>query len=183
MFGTRQKIYTYADYEKLPEGAPYQLIEGELVMSPAPIPSHQITLQNISDTLGPFVRKNKLGKVIVSPIDVYLSDTDTFQPDIIFLSNERLSRIGEKRIEGAPDLVIEILSPSTGYYDLTHKKRMYEVSGVLEFWSVDYSERAIEVFENSNGEFQLIAKTRERGIIQSKLLPGFTIETADVFEM
>src|SRR3990167_6684556 len=126
----KKKFYTYKDYEKLPEGAPYQLIGGELVMTPSPIPYHQEILGNIFYELKRFVEETTRG-------DVYFSETDIYQPDIIFISKDRLNIIGEKKIEGSPDLVIEILSPATAYYDLRIKKDTYEQSGVKEYWIVD----------------------------------------------
>jgi len=176
-----KRRYTYEDYAKLPEGAPYQLIGGELVMTPSPVPYHQIVSRRIEFELLKFVEERRLGEVIYAPIDVYLSETETYQPDIIFISKERLNIIGEKKIEGAPDLVIEILSESTAYYDLRHKKRVYEASGVREYWIVDPMEKGIEVYENMNGEFKVFSKAIEKGRVNSKLLQGFGVELERVF--
>lgn len=176
-----KKQYTYEDYEKLPEGAPYQLIGGELVMTPSPVPYHQIISRRIEFELVKFVEERKLGEVIDAPMDVYLSETETYQPDIIFISNERLNIIGDKKIEAAPDLVIEILSESTAYYDLKHKKRVYEKSGVKEYWIVDPMEKSIEVYENVNGEFKIFDQAMEKGRVNSKLLEGFGVELEKVF--
>jgi len=176
-----KKQYTYEDYEKLPEGAPYQLIGGELIMTPSPIPYHQIVKHNIEFELSTFVRAKKLGMVLDAPLDVCLSETETYQPDIIFISNERMNIIGEKKIEAAPDLVIEILSESTAYYDLRHKKRVYEKSGVKEYWIVDPMEKSIEVYENVNGEFKIFSQAMEKGKVNSKLLEGFVVELEKVF--
>ena len=176
-----KKQYTYEDYEKLPEGAPYQLIGGELIMTPSPIPYHQIVKHNIEFELSSFVREKRLGIVLDAPLDVYLSETETYQPDIIFISKDRLNIIGEKKIEAAPDLVIEILSPSTAYYDLRHKKRIYEKSGVKEYWIVDPMEKGIEVYENVNGEFKVFSQAQEKDRVKSKLLDGFEVELEKVF--
>ena len=178
---TTKKTYTYEDYAKLPEGAPYQLIGGELVMTPSPVPYHQIISRRIAFELLKFVEERKLGEVIYAPTDVYLSETETYQPDIIFISKERLHIIGEKKIEAAPDLVIEILSESTAYYDLRHKKRVYEASGVKEYWIVDPMEKGIEVYENINGEFKVFSQAIEKGRVNSKLLQGFGVELEKVF--
>lgn len=176
----RKILYTYADYEKLPEGAPYQLIGGELVREPSPVPYHQIVSKRIELELANFVEDNGLGEVLYAPIDVYLSETEVYQPDIMFISQERLNIIGEKKIEAAPDLVIEILSPSSAYYDLRHKMRVYEASGVKEYWVVDPVEKGIEVYQNINGEYKLFMKARGRGIIRSVLLKGFSIDIEKV---
>ena len=118
-----KKKYTYEDYAKLPEGSPYQLIGGDLIMVPAFTPYHQRISRKIEFLLLQHVERNDLGEVLYSPIDVYFGEEDTFQPDIIFISKERSAIIGETKIEGAPDLIIEILSPSTAYYDLGRKEK------------------------------------------------------------
>jgi Uma2 family endonuclease len=177
----KKRRLTGSDYEKLPEGAPYQLIGGELVMTPAPVPYHQIVSRNIGFELLLFVREKDLGEVLHAPIDVFLSDTETYQPDIIFISKERLDIIGEKKIEAAPDLVIEVLSPATAYYDLRYKKHIYEQFGVREYWIVDPIEKSIEVYENSGKEFKLKDKVREKGSITSKFLKDFSINVKKIF--
>lgn len=176
----KERQYTYVDYEKLPEGSPYQLIGGGLIMVPSPVPSHQIVSRRIEFELLKFVEARGLGEVLYAPIDVYFSETDTYQPDIIFISKERLGIIGEKKIEAAPDLIIEILLPSTAYYDLRHKRDVYEASGVKEYWVVDIIEKIIEVYENLGGEFKIVSKAQNKGKVESKLLEGFEIEIEKV---
>jgi Uma2 family endonuclease len=178
----RKKIYTYKDYEKLPEGAPYQLIGGELVMTPAPVPYHQIVSLNIQFELIKFVRDRKLGRVIAAPIDVYFSEIETYQPDIIFISKDRLYIIGERKIEGAPDLVVEVLSSSTARYDLKHKKDVYEQNGVKEYWIVDPAKRSIEVYENTDYGFNLFEKVEQDGTVSSKFIDGFSISLDEIFD-
>jgi len=172
----RKKVYTYADYEKLPEGAPYQLIGGNLVKEPAPVPYHQILSKRLALELATFVEKNVLGEVLYAPTDVYFSEKEVYHPDILFISKERMNIIGEKNIEAAPDLIIEILSPSSAYYDLRHKMRVYEASGVKEYWVVDPIEKDIEVYQNINGGFRLVNKACQSGVIHSVLLEGFAVE-------
>jgi Uma2 family endonuclease len=178
----KKKTYTYADYEKLPEGAPYQLIGGGLVMTPSPVPYHQMISMKLGFELLKFVEKGKLGVVLFAPIDVSLSETDTYQPDIIFISKDRLSIIGEKRIEGPPDLVIEILSPATAYYDLRIKKDTYEQSGVKEYWIVDPIQKTIEIFLNKKNKFELFSSAKGEGEVKSELLAGFSIGISGIFE-
>ena len=176
----RKRIYTYADYEKLPEGAPYQLIGGELVKEPSPVPYHQILSMRIEFELVKFVEERDLGVVLNAPMDVYFSEKEVYQPDIMFISKERMNIIGEKNIEAAPDLIIEILSPSSAYYDLRHKMRVYEASGVKEYWVVDPIEKGIEVYQNIDGEFRLFNKALSSGLICSALLEGFGVELEKV---
>src|SRR3990172_11022780 len=113
---------TYDQYCLLPEdGKQYELIDGELCMTPAPRPKHQEIVLRIAQELDGFVRKNGLGKVFVSPVDVLLDRHTVVQPDVLFISQSRVSIVGEEAIEGAPDLVVEVLSPSTFYKDLRKK--------------------------------------------------------------
>jgi len=176
-----KKKYTYEDYSRLPEGSPYQLFGGELIMVPAPTPYHQRISRKIEFLLLQHVEKNELGEVLDSPIDVYFSEEDTFQPDIIFISKEKSNIIGEIKIEGVPDLIIEILSPSTAYYDLGRKYKVYEKAGVREYWLIHPDRKRIEVYINKDERFQLLNAVEETGIIKSELLKDFEVELAKVF--
>lgn len=171
---------TYLDYENLPEGAPYQLIDGELVMTPSPTFDHQKIVKKLAFQLSRHVEGHQLGEVVFAPMDVYLSETEVYQPDIIFISNER-KHIIHDRIKGAPDLIIEVLSPSNAYYDLVHKKNVYEATGVREYWIADPQERTVEVLENIGNEFRPHAKARGSGKVVSKILAGFELDLADLF--
>jgi Uma2 family endonuclease len=177
----KEKVYTYDDYLKLPEGAPYQLIGGRLIMTPAPSTYHQDISLKLSVKLAGFVMEEKLGKVFHAPIDVYFEETETYQPDIIFISRERLNIIEEERIKGAPDLVVEILSPRTAYYDLKKKFKVYERHGVREYWIVDPQDRSIAVYENREGEFILAREVAGKGMVESKILPGFHLEVETIW--
>ncbi len=176
-----KKTMTYEEYARLPEGAPYQLIGGELVMSPSPVPYHQKILRDMGFEIYRFVREKGLGEVFFAPIDVYLKETETYQPDIIFISKDRLEIIGQKKIEGAPDLVVEILSEATAYYDLRHKKKVYERAGVREYWIVDPMEKSIEVYENQTGGFKLKERAEGKGRVSSTVLEGFSLDLEGVF--
>lgn len=174
--------YTYADYTQLPEGAPYELIHGELVMSPSPTPYHQIIQSNLHFVLTQFVRKGGLGQVLTAPMDVRLSEEDTVQPDLIFIAADRRDIIGEQAIDGAPDLIVEILSPSTAYRDLTTKKRLYEQHGVREYWIVDPEEQTVEIFELATERYMQHARVVETGTAASKLLDDFQVDLTDLFQ-
>ena len=177
---SREK-YTYQDYAKLSEGAPYQLINGELVMTPAPTTYHQRLAREIFLLLASFVKLHGLGEIFFSPLDVYFSETETYQPDIIYVSKDRLSIIAEEKVEGSPDLIAEILSPTTAYYDLRHKKQVYEQYGVKEYWIVDPMEKSIEVYENKKKSFELFKKYDRTGTLRSPLLEGLNLDLSKVF--
>ena len=150
---------------------------------PSPTPYHQ----GIGTRLGAFIlnylRDNGIkGEVFASPLDVYFEDKETFQPDVIYISEERLNIIKEKNIQGAPDIVIEVLSPSTAYYDLRHKKNIYAKYGVKEYWIIDPMEKSIEVYELKNGEFELRTKLADAGKVNSQVLKGFTVDHEEIFQ-
>jgi Uma2 family endonuclease len=172
---------TYLDYDQLPEGAPYQLINGELTMNPAPNFFHQQLVTRVAHTFSAFVEGKELGEVVVSPIDVYLTDTEVYQPDVVFIAQGRMDIVVEGRIKGAPDIVVEVLSPSTAYYDLSHKKNVYESSGVKEYWILYPEDEIIEVFENVNGEFTQVARKKREGVVASSALNGFSVDLKKVF--
>lgn len=184
MLGTKEKTHDIKDYKLLPEGAPYQLIEGELVMTPAPTPYHQIISGNLFVKINKVVREKNAGAVIYSPVDVYLDEENAYQPDIVFISRERQGIIKEDGIYGAPDLVIEILSPTTAYYDIRKKFRVYERYGVKEYWIVDPEMKGIEIYTLSQkGEFDLSSKYYETGTVRSKILAGIELDLKEVFSL
>lgn len=149
-------------FKSLPEGTHVQLIENNLVMSPAPKFIHQRIIMNIIAGLQPFVKSNMLGQVVVAPVDVYLGAKNAFQPDIIFISKERQSIIEEDGLHGAPDLVIEILSPRTAKYDLEEKKDIYERFGVKEYWIVEPASRSVNGYFLIDDQYEEIpAKSGE----------------------
>ena len=176
-----KKTYTYADYARLPEGAPYQLIGGQLIMTSSPIPYHQEVLRKLGFKILVFLEKKNLGHLYYAPLDVYFSDSDVYQPDIIFIKKEREEIIGDTKIDGAPDMVIEILSPSTAYYDLRNKFRTYEQADVNEYWIVDPGHKRIEVYENKGKKFNVYMEAEGEGKISSKVLEGFSIKLSEVF--
>ena len=178
MIGTKK---TVKDYMELPEGAPYQLIEGELVMSPAPGYSHQKVSIALASILYGFIKKISKGEVLASPIDVYLDEENAYQPDIVVVLKDSRARVEERGIFGAPDVVVEILSPSTAYYDLTEKKDVYERVGVKEYWIVDPKRKTFEIYSNSEEGFKLTSQAKKDGKVRSELL-GLEIDLKEVFE-
>ncbi len=176
-----KKKFTYEDYLRTPNDTQYELIEGELLLTPSPVPYHQWISKNIEFELEQFVRENDSGRVFYAPCDVHLDHENVFQPDILFISKEKLDIIGEKNIEGAPDLVIEILSESTAYRDLVKKKKLYSRFGVREYWIVDPGEKTVEIYSIKDEVFLLKNVFSSNDILQSSLLSGLKIKLSDVF--
>ncbi|MEW6002723.1 MAG: Uma2 family endonuclease [Nitrospirota bacterium] len=177
-----KRKYTFEDYLKTPEDKRYELIEGELIMTPSPVPYHQWISKNIGYELEKFVREKNLGKVFYAPCDVYLDNENVIQPDILFISKERLDIIGEKNIQAAPDLVIEILSETSAYRDLVKKKRLYAQFGVKEYWIVDPEEKTAEIYSLKDNTFILTKSFTEKDSLESPLLSAIEIKLAQVFE-
>ena len=132
-----QKRMTYREFSLLPEQADLQLIDGLLVKEPSPTYSHQACLGSLHPLLCQHVLPNKSGKIILAPFDVVLSDDTVLQPDILFVQRARAHLIKETGLFGAPDLGIEILSPSTRQYDEGRKRELYLQHGCRELWIID----------------------------------------------
>ncbi len=181
MSRTLKEKQTYEDYLKTPMGGKYQLIDGEIIEMTSPTPNHQNIVLTLAMLLKKFANESKSGRVFIAPLDIYLGPNETYQPDVFFISKERESIIGEKKIEGAPDLVIEVLSESTAYYDLKKKKAVYEKSGVSEYWIVDAEEKNIEIYENTNTNFQKVTLLEMGQSYTSKKLIGFILKPEEVF--
>ncbi|MDZ7264032.1 MAG: Uma2 family endonuclease [candidate division KSB1 bacterium] len=179
----QKKRYTYQDYLTLPDdGNSYEIIEGELIMSPAPHTIHQQVSLNVVIELTHFVRNANAGKVFYAPTVVILSKRDIVQPDILFVSRQKTDIIKEKNINGVPDLIIEILSPATGYNDLIEKKELYEKFGVQEYWIVDPKKRRVDVYVHNGEKFESMQRIEKNGVLASQVLKGLEIKCAKIFE-
>ena len=173
---------TYQDYLNTPDDVRYELIDGELiVMEPAPTTPHQSVSINLSALLWPFVRRHGLGKVFHAPTDVYLSETNVVQPDVLFVSAARTAIITERNVHGAPDLVVEIASPSTGQRDRGVKLELYARYGVTEYWLADPAAETIETLRLEDGEFVATGRYGRTDTFTTPLLPGLAIDLAEVF--
>ena len=174
--------FTYQDYAKTPEGERYELLDGELIMAAAPNMAHQHTQTNLGGEFYIFVRDGDLGSVYFSPTDVYLSDTDVVQPDLVFFSKE-WSRIRTgKNIRGAPDIVVEILSPSTSTYDWGYKRDLYAKYEVKEYWLADPYARQIIVMLLKDGRYEIVGVYREDDTLRSPTLEGFELDLGRIFD-
>ena len=182
---TMPALTTYEDYCQIPvDGNRYEVIDGVLHMSPSPAPRHQRISVKLSFLLMSWELKTKKGKIWTAPIDILLSDHDVVQPDIVFISSERLSIVKDKNIQGPPDLVVEILSPSNHHYDEITKKNMYATFGVSEYWVVDPVAEEIQVYLLQNEDFVAgPLLSREAGDrLSSEVLLGFECSLDEVFE-
>ncbi|MBY5959829.1 Uma2 family endonuclease [Membranicola marinus] len=155
-------------FDALPEGTLAQLIENQLVMSPSPTTIHQKILNKINVMIYNYLEEDPLGEVFIAPYDVYLDEQNVFQPDIVFIGSDNLLNIKDNGFHGAPDLVIELLSPGTSKFDLNQKKDIYERHGVQEYWIVEPTTKEVQGFFLNDGVFEL--SQEETGLISSRLL-------------
>ena len=162
----------------------HELIGGVLYKNPSRTQKHQLVLGNIVLELGDFVVSNKLGRIIFSPMDVFLSDEDVLKPDLLFISEERSGIIGNW-VYAAPDLVVEIVEtvyPETAERDRGAKRERYERFGVRECWMVELSHHTVEVLVASDGGFVTAGVYGEGDVLMSSLFPGFSMDMNGVFE-
>jgi len=173
---------TYDDYLNLPDdGNRYEILDGELYLNPAPNTKHQLVLMNILRALDRYVRAKRCGEIFFAPFDVVLSKHNVVQPDVLYISNERMEIITAANAQGAPDIAIEVLSDGTRRKDETKKRKAYERFGVSEYWVID------PIDEDSVRIFRFQGKRYDRrivgGNITSPLLPGFSLPLREVFAM
>ena len=173
---------TYDDYAKTPEGERWELIDGELFMPPSPKEAHQSVQGNLGARMLLYARDNDLGRVYFAPFDVVLSEHDTVQPDILFVARERLAIVTEDNIQGAPDLVVEIRSPSTARQDWTVKRELYARRGVREYWLVDPEAATIAVLLLHDGKLGVAGIYDASDTLTSTVMDGFEIALVDVFQ-
>lgn len=173
--------FTYEDYCNAPEDKRYELHDGDLVVVPAPEEQHQDVVGALFIAISLFVRERMLGRVYIAPFDILFTNTDVVQPDVIFVSNDKLDIITPDNIQGAPDLVIEVLSPSTAHRDRTFKRALYARHGVNEFWLVDIDARTIEILLLGSGGYETIATYGAGDVLASPSLIGFTLNIDDTF--
>ncbi len=174
--------YTVKDYMLLEEGAPFQLINYDLIMSPAPTHLHQSIIIRLVQYIANYLDKtNNGGFFLIAPTDVFLDEGNVFQPDLIFISEENRKNIIGGKIDFAPDLCIEILSPSTAYYDIKHKKRMYESYGVKEYVIIDPLEVNAEVYRLAEQYFTLEETVYAEGNLILRTITGFSVPFEKLF--
>lgn len=173
--------FTVVDYMCLPEQPRYELIEGDLHLTHAPNAHHQRVSRNIQRYLDRWVLDHGLGELYPAPIDVILSNETVVQPDLLVVLN-RKSHIVRDQVEGAPDLVVEVLSSSTSQRDLNLKYRLYARSGVEEYWIADPVRSSISVNRLTDTGYVIYGTYTYDSELTSPLFPGFRLPMAHVFE-
>lgn len=177
---TQHKAWTYREYSELRDEARYEVISGELLaMAPAPDTFHQEWLANLFLLLSSHVKTNKLGRILLAPVDVILDAENVVQPDLVFVAAPRLNIIQRRGVFGAPDLVIEIVSPFSVHRDRHEKPELYAEFGIKELWIVDPGNHGIELFTLKSGTYELSSTAVAEGKVRSAVL-DLEFDVADV---
>ena len=180
-----QKL-TYDDFLLFPDdGKRHELIDGEHYVTPSPIPKHQQISSNLHFFIRLWLEEHPVGRVYFACLDIVLSNFDVVVPDLVFATNERLATIAtDKNWQGAPNLVIEIASPGTRKRDETIKRRLYEQSGVDEYWIVDPETDVVRISRREADAFTRVSElSREAGdVLTTPLLPGLELALSRIFQ-
>jgi len=171
---------TFEDLLDTPDdGYRYEIIDGEMIVSPAPGRKHQSFSGLLFLLVATHVRSNNLGEVFFAPVDVRLHTNDIVQPDLIFIRRDRLDIYQDNPVEGPPDLVVEIISPTSVVRDAIRKARLYAASGVREYWLADPVKRTFQLFVLRDGRYEDVAPIA--GLHHSTVVDGLIIDAAALF--
>ena len=180
--GPPQGSWTYDEYAALPDdGQRYEIVNGVLVMAPAPSPAHQDIVGMIFHYLLVQVKFAGLGRVFTAPIDVDLGQKNVFQPDVVVVLNAHLERVAAKKIVGAPDLVVEVVSPGSGLMDRIAKYAVYARAGISEYWMVKPEGKTVEVFVLEAGEYRSLGVFGGQQTLPSRVVPGLLVRVEQFF--
>ncbi len=175
-----EKVWTYEDYLGVGNEVYFEIINGKAFMSPAPELFHQRWARKIFVAIERHVESRKLGEVFFAPVDVVLDEKNVVQPDLVFVSTANAGLLERRGIMGAPDLVVEVISPTSLRRDRYDKRELYARFSVREFWLADVANRSIEILALKPGGFQLMSCATTEGKIRSEVLPGFELDLASL---
>jgi Uma2 family endonuclease len=173
------KRWTYEEYYRLEDDQPYEIIDGNLLMAPAPDMWHQDWSRELMVIVAAYAKRTKLGKVFAA-VDVVLDAENTVQPDLVFVSSANLGIIQHRAIFGTPDLVVELVAPSSVRRDRYEKKELYARFGVKEYWIGDPANKTLEVLTLKEGRYQLHCCVEEKGKLTSLVLAGLEFDLSEI---
>lgn len=180
-----KQLLTYEDYAALPyDGKRYELIDGELQLVPAPTLSHQDLAGQIYLLLRLYLGSHPGGRVFISPVDVVLGPHQVLQPDVLYVSPERLKVLTEPNVQGAPDLVVEVLSTGTSRRDTGRKRQLYDEYGVREYWIVHQKVVEVDVYRRgAAGRLARVASLEAGDVLETPVLPGLHLAVASIYQL
>lgn len=170
------QYYLLPEYEEQPL---IQLIDGEVVIDMPPILKHQAIVRELLLLLG-LIARTTGGTAFTAPTEVYLDVHNVYEPDVLYLTPDTQCRLEEKRIVGAPELVVEVLSPSTAKYDRHEKYQAYEKYGVSEYWIVDPVHEVVEIWQSEDKRFNRVGAFATDDTFASRPL-NVTVNVKDIF--
>ncbi|MBL8879195.1 MAG: Uma2 family endonuclease [Phycisphaerales bacterium] len=174
----------YADLAGIPpDGKRYETLEGSLFMSPSPTSGHQVIVGNLHWELRTFVQSRHLGKVLLSLLDVELEDFTVVEPDLIFITERNAAIIQESHVRGVPDLLVEVVSPTSRNRDLREKRNIYARVGVPHDWIVDIEERVIWELALTDGAYALASEARGDAIFRPAMFTGLELTLASLWKV
>lgn len=177
------KLVTYDDYLALPaDGKRYEIIDGELSMTPAPSTRHQEIVTRLLVLIGSHVAKHHLGVLLSAPTDVVLSMIDTVQPDILFVSQSRIRIVATNNVVAIPDLIVEVVSPSSTQRDRGEKWKLYQKYELPEYWIVDPDSQTIDLFTYFDHHLNLVETLKSGQQLRSRQIEGLVLNVHEVFE-
>lgn len=173
----------YRDYCALPDdGRRYEILDGELVVSPSPKTVHQVVVGNLFVALTQHVRETQKGDVFVAPLDVLLAEESIVQPDLIYVSKAKRYTVGEGQIKGVPDLLVEVVSPARPELDFRDKRQLYAKLGVPWYWIVDPQARLVLELKLAAAGYAELSRPSGDDVFEPQLFPGLRIKLAEVWE-
>lgn len=181
------KKISYREYREMDfadeQNALFELLNGEIVARNSPSQSHQTIVLSIAGEIRNFLKTSQLGRVFVAPLDVVLDNINAPQPDVLFVKKDRYFVLEneDKVVHGAPDLVVEVISPTSIRRDRFQKLKIYEQFAIREYWLVDPTNKTVEVFQMRENRYELVAFADQTGQIQSAVLEGFELDVSQVF--
>lgn len=175
-----KKKCSYEEWLALGEDTHCELIGGEIVVVPSPSLEHQGVSRDLEFYMLQYIQKRDLGKLFDAPVDVKLDEENVVQPDLVFVARPNAGILRKRGIFGTPDLVVEILSPSSLVRDRYEKMELYQRSGVPEYWIVDLLHKSIEVLSLEKGNYRVYSFACEKGVVKSRILEGFELEVAQI---
>ncbi|HYV93886.1 MAG TPA: Uma2 family endonuclease [Chitinophagales bacterium] len=175
----KEKVWTADEYLKTPEGVIFTIIDGKQYIMPSPFALHQDTLLELVLLISNHIKKHKSGHVYIAPFDVILASKNVVQPDLIFISNENKGILQRGRIFGSPDVLIEIISPTSVNMDRVIKMKKYLQFKVPEYWIIDPVKRTVEIFCLENNGYNLHSIAVHKGKVESKRIKGFKVKIED----
>jgi len=180
----RSVKFTYEDFVNFPDdGKRHEIIDGEHYVTPSPNTKHQAVVGNLLVSIAVYLKKEPLGHAFAAPFDVVFSDFDVVEPDLLFISRERLAVLTKAHVRGAPDLVVEILSPGTRGTDERTKRTLYERFGVQEYWVVDPELDVVKIYRRADEKFTAAIELGAEAddMLTTPLLPGWSAPLTEVF--